>query len=58
MDSEDLERVLSESEENSSSDETTMLDASLPGPTGLQSRAYKYLCFFRAKLRKVIFITA
>lgn len=52
MDSDDLERVLFESEENVSSDETSsVLDA--PPPISLRSRIRKHLCFVRTKLEKV-----
>lgn len=54
MDSDDLERVLSESEENSSSDETTgVLDGSYS--VSLQGRIRKHLYFFTVKVKKVKF---
>ena len=55
MDSDDLDRVLSESEETSSSDETNLLHAS--SPISLQSRVCKCLCLFRAMLKKVKLMT-
>lgn len=54
MDSDDLDHVLSESEETSSSDETNLSHAS--SSISLQSRVRKGLCLFRAKLKKVKFI--
>ena len=53
MDRDDSELLLSESEEGSPSDETSSLDAS--SPISLQSRVHKHLCFFRTKLKKVIY---
>lgn len=54
MDSEDIERVLSESEGNGSSDETTsVLDGSYS--VSLRGRIQKHLCFFIVKVKKVKF---
>ena len=51
MDRDDLELLLSESEESSPSDEPSSLDAS--SPISLQSRIRKHLNFFRIKFKKV-----
>lgn len=54
MDSDDIECVLSESEGNGSSDETTSVLAGSYS-LSLQGRIQKHLCFFTVKVKMVKF---